>query len=102
MKFISPTSRDRLNELVGLLLLASGLALGLSLESYSPLDPSLNTASAALKPQNLLGYPGSYISDLAFQFFGLCAFLLPLFLLLLSWKWIRSEALEIAKSVGAA
>jgi len=101
MKLISPTGRGRLNELVGLLMLASAVALGLSLESYNPLDPSLNTASAALKPQNLLGYPGSYISDFAFQLLGLAAFLLPVLLLFLSWKWIRSESLEIARPIGA-
>ncbi len=102
MKFLSPTDQRRLNELVGLLLLSSAIALGLSLESYNPLDPSWNTASALLRPQNLLGYPGAYVADLAFQLLGLGAFVLPVFLLLLSWKWIRSESVPAPKPVGAA
>src|SRR5579884_4067812 len=101
MRFLSPTSRRRVNELVGLLLLLSGVALGLSLESYSPLDPSWNTAAPASRPENLLGYPGSYTADLAFQLLGLGAFLLPLLMLALSWKWIRSEPLDVSKLLGA-
>ena len=104
MKFISPTERRRLNELVGILLLLSGIALGLSLESYNPLDPSWNTATPSGQPQNLLGYPGAFLSDLALQLFGFGAFLFPLMLLGLGWKWIRSEALAQpnAKVIGAA
>jgi S-DNA-T family DNA segregation ATPase FtsK/SpoIIIE len=102
MRLVSPTDHKRLNELVGLLLLLSGIALGLSLESYSPLDPSWNTASDFHRPQNLLGYPGAFVADLAFQLFGLAAFLFPFLILLLSWKWIRSEAVDFAKPAGAA
>jgi len=102
MKIISPTDHHRLNELVGILLLVGAIALGLSLESYSPLDPSLNTAAPG-RPANLLAYPGSYVSDLIFQLFGVAAFLFPFLLLLLSWKWIRSEPLSSpgAKLIGA-
>ncbi|MBI3698272.1 MAG: DNA translocase FtsK 4TM domain-containing protein, partial [Acidobacteria bacterium] len=101
MRFLSPTGHRRLNEAVGLLLMLSGIALGLSLESYSPLDPSLNTASPAAQPQNLLGYPGAYVADLVFQLFGLAAFLLPVLILALSWKCVRSEAVPAVKPMGA-
>jgi S-DNA-T family DNA segregation ATPase FtsK/SpoIIIE len=93
MKLLSPTQYIRLNEIVGFLLLLMGLALLLSLVSYHTQDPSLNTASSA-RPLNLVGYPGSYLADLFFQFFGAAAFLFPLLTFLLSWKWIRSEELE--------
>jgi S-DNA-T family DNA segregation ATPase FtsK/SpoIIIE len=93
MKLLSPTQHVRLNEIVGFLLLLTGLALLLSLVSYHTQDPSLNTASAD-RPLNLVGYPGAYMADLFFQVFGAAAFLFPLLTFLLSWKWIRSEEME--------
>src|SRR4029077_6925842 len=93
MKLLSPTQHRRLNEIVGFLLLSLGLVLLLSLVSYHTQDPSLDTAAAS-RPLNLVGYPGSYLSDLFFQTFGAAAFLFPLLTFLLSWKWIRSEDLE--------
>ena len=93
MKLLSPTQHRRLNEIVGFLLLSLGLVMLLSLVSYHTQDPSLDTAAAA-RPLNLVGYPGSYLSDLFFQMFGAAAFLFPLLTFLLSWKWIRSEELQ--------
>jgi S-DNA-T family DNA segregation ATPase FtsK/SpoIIIE len=93
MKLLSPTQHQRLNEVAGFLLLSLGLVILLSLASYHAQDPSWDTA-AAQRPHNLIGYPGSYISDLLYQAFGAAAFLFPLLLFLLSWKWIRSEELE--------
>jgi S-DNA-T family DNA segregation ATPase FtsK/SpoIIIE len=93
MKLLSPTPHRRLNEITGFLLLAAGLVLLLSLISYHAFDPSLDTASSA-RPLNLVGYPGSYLSDLFFQMFGAAAFLFPLLTFLLAWRWIRSEEIE--------
>ncbi len=93
MKLLSPTPHRRLNEVTGLLLLSLGLVTLLSLVSYYAQDPSWDTASEA-HPLNLVGYPGSYLSDLLFQSFGAAAFLFPLMAFLLSWKWIRSEELQ--------
>jgi S-DNA-T family DNA segregation ATPase FtsK/SpoIIIE len=93
MKLLSPTQHRRLNEIIGFLLLSLGLVLLLSLVSYHTQDPSLDTAASS-RPLNLVGYPGSYLSDLFFQTFGAAAFLFPLLSFLLSWKWIRSEELE--------
>jgi S-DNA-T family DNA segregation ATPase FtsK/SpoIIIE len=103
MKLLSPTQHRRLNEVVGFLVLSLGLVMLLSLVSYHTQDPSWDTAAEA-QPLNLIGYPGAYASDLFFQAFGATAFLFPLLLFLLAWKWIHSEALEggIAKIVGAA
>src|ERR1035438_9280720 len=77
MKLLSPTPHRRLNELTGLLLLSLGLVTLLSLVSYYAQDPSWDTAAEA-RPLNLMGYPGSYLSDLLFQSFGAAAFLFPL------------------------
>ena len=102
MKLLSPTEHKRLNEVIGFVLLSLGLVMLLSLVSYHTQDPSWDTAAES-QPLNLVGYLGSYASDLLFQAFGATAFLFPLLVFLLSWKWIRSEGLEggIAKVVGA-
>jgi S-DNA-T family DNA segregation ATPase FtsK/SpoIIIE len=102
MKLLSPTQHKRLNEVIGFLLLSLGLVVLLSLVSYHTQDPSWDTAAES-QPLNLIGYPGSYASDLLFQSFGATAFLFPLLMFLLAWKWIRSEAMEsgIAKTIGA-
>src|SRR5581483_3916297 len=65
----------------------------LSLISYHTQDPSWNTATSA-RPLNLIGYPGSYVSDLLYQVFGLGAFVFPFFGFLLAWRWMRSEVIE--------
>jgi S-DNA-T family DNA segregation ATPase FtsK/SpoIIIE len=90
MKLLSPTPHKRINELTGLLLLSLGLVVLLSLASYRVQDPSLNTASAA-RPANLIGFPGAWLSDLLLQGFGIAAFLFPVLLFGLAWKWVRSE-----------
>ena len=44
-----------------------------------------------LATRNLIGRFGAHLSDLLLQAFGLGAFLLPLLVFALAWKWIRSE-----------
>jgi S-DNA-T family DNA segregation ATPase FtsK/SpoIIIE len=103
MKLLSPTPNKRLNEATGLLLLAVGLVLLLSLASYHVQDPSWDTAAES-RPLNLIGYPGSYLSDLLFQAFGAAALVFPLFCFALAWRWIRSKEIDsgAAKSLGVA
>ena len=93
MKLLSPTPQKRVNELIGLLLLSLGLVLLLSLASYHAQDSSLNTASA-FRPRNLIGYPGAWTSDLLLQGMGIGAFLFPLLLFVLAWKWVRSDEVQ--------
>ena len=93
MKVLSPTPQKRINELIGLLLLSLGLVLLLSLTSYHVQDPSLNTA-AATRPANLIGYPGAWFADLLLQGFGIGAFVFPILLFGLAWKWVRSDEVE--------
>jgi DNA segregation ATPase FtsK/SpoIIIE, S-DNA-T family len=102
MKLLSPTQHKRLNEVVGFLLLSLGLVMLLSLVSYHTQDPSWDTAAES-QPLNLIGYPGAYASDLLFQGFGATAFLFPLLMFLLAWKWIHTEAVEggMAKVIGS-
>jgi S-DNA-T family DNA segregation ATPase FtsK/SpoIIIE len=104
-KIFSPTKNRRLNELVGFLLCVSALLLFLALASYSPLDPSLNSASiltGSHAARNWIGILGAYLSDLVLQFWGIGSFLLPVFMAMLGMRWFRSRAVQtpIAKTLG--
>ncbi|MFZ0773318.1 MAG: DNA translocase FtsK [Candidatus Sulfotelmatobacter sp.] len=109
MRFLAsiftPTGNRRLNELIGFLLCVSALLLFLALASYSPLDPSLNSASVltgARAARNWIGVVGALISDLTLQFFGIGAFLLPIFPFMLGIRWFASRKIQspMAKSLG--
>ena len=102
MRLLVPTQHKRLNEATGLVLLSAGLFLWLSLVSYQAQDPSWNTSAGSVRPLNLTGYVGAYLSDLLLQIFGLAAFVFPVLSLLLGWKWLRSDDLEApaAKIIG--
>ena len=104
-KVFAPTRNRRLNELVGFLLCVSALLLFLALASYSPLDPSLNSASiltGSHAARNWIGIFGAYLSDLILQFWGVGSFLLPIFMGMLGVRWFRSRAVQtpVAKTLG--
>lgn len=63
------------HDIVGILLLAAALFLGLSLISFNPADPSFNSIGKALKVTNYCGYVGSFLADGLFQAFGVSAWL---------------------------
>src|SRR5450755_372605 len=105
-KIFAPTRNRRLNELVGFLLCVSALLLFLALASYSPLDPSLNSASiltGSHAARNWIGILGAYLSDIILQFWGVGSFLLPMFMFMLGMRWFRSRIVQapIAKTLGA-
>lgn len=85
-----PTWRERLARIgthlaraaLGLLLLLLAAALVAALVSYTPLDPSLNTATARA-PANLAGAAGALVADALLQAVGIAA-VLPA-LLLAGW-----------------
>jgi S-DNA-T family DNA segregation ATPase FtsK/SpoIIIE len=98
MKFFSrifnPTNNRRLNELLGFLLCVSALLLFLALASYSPLDPSLNSASTLTGShvaRNWIGLVGAYGADLLLQLLGVASFLLPVFAAGVGIRWFRSR-----------
>jgi S-DNA-T family DNA segregation ATPase FtsK/SpoIIIE len=66
----------------------------ISLISYHPLDPSLNTSTGSDKVANLTGRVGAMSADLLLQTFGVAAYAIPLLILLIGWKWIRSSPIE--------
>ncbi len=104
MRFLGPTPSRRLNEAAGFVYLVAGLLLALALASYHPLDPSWDTASAAVRPLNLIGRAGAVIADLCYQLFGLVAAVLPFLLWVLGWKWMRSEEISapVIRVAGSA
>ncbi len=100
-----PTGNRRLNELVGFLMCVSALLLFLALVSYSPLDPSWNSASGLTgshAARNWIGVVGAYTADAMLQFFGIGAFLLVIFPAMLGARWFRSMKVQspLAKSLG--
>ena len=100
-----PTGNRRLNELVGFLMCVSALLLFLALASYSPLDPSWNSASVLTgshAARNWIGVVGAYTADMLLQFFGVGAFLLVIFPAMLGARWFRSSQVQspLAKSLG--
>jgi DNA segregation ATPase FtsK/SpoIIIE, S-DNA-T family len=100
-----PTGNRRLNELIGFLMCVSALLLFLALASYSPLDPSWNSASVLTgshAARNWIGVVGAYTADMLLQFFGVGAFLLVVFPAMLGGRWFRSSPVQspLAKSLG--
>jgi S-DNA-T family DNA segregation ATPase FtsK/SpoIIIE len=100
-----PTGNRRLNELVGFLMCVSALLLFLALISYSPLDPSWNSASVLTgshAARNWIGVVGAFGADMLLQFFGVGAFLLVIIPVLLGIRWFRSMKVQapLAKSLG--
>ena len=100
-----PTGNRRLNELIGFLMCVSALLLFLALVSYSPLDPSWNSASVLTgshAARNWIGIVGAYTADAMLQFFGVGAFLLVIFPSMLGARWFRSAKVQspLAKTLG--
>ncbi len=88
---VTPTRNRRFNEMVGLVLLLAALLLLLALASYSPRDPSLDTAGAQ-GIHNWAGRIGASTSDILLQLEGAAAFTFPLLLGILGLCWLRSRA----------
>ena len=65
-----------MNLVLGVSLMAIGVLGLISIISYNALDKSLNTISDT-PPENILGIPGSYSSDIMVQFFGVLSIIVP-------------------------
>ena len=80
----------RLAEISGLILLFLGLALFVSLLSYSPEDPNFIFPDNT-EIKNFLGFRGSFVSDLFFQSVGLIAYLITLTFILTGINLLKSK-----------
>lgn len=83
------------HEIIGILLIAVGVFLFLSLVSYHPMDPSFfsYTSPKVKEIHNWTGIVGAYISGLLRQGFGYSSFLIPFVLIvfafsfIMRWEW---------------
>jgi DNA segregation ATPase FtsK/SpoIIIE, S-DNA-T family len=71
----------RLIEILGFVVLLLGILLLVSLISYSPNDPNF-IFSDTIEIKNLLGFRGSFVSDLFFQSIGLISYLVSITLII--------------------
>jgi S-DNA-T family DNA segregation ATPase FtsK/SpoIIIE len=77
-------------EIIGILLIAVGVFLFLSLVSYHPMDPSFfsYTSSKVKEIHNWMGIVGAYLSGLLFQGFGFPSFLISFVLVVFAFSFI--------------
>ena len=84
--------RRRMMELVGVGVAVAGVLLLMSIFTFSNADPSLNHATGT-PPNNLMGLPGAYVSDLLLQTFGLAIVLVPVALITWGVRMVRTHHL---------
>ena len=80
----------RLAEIFGVLISLTGGLLFLSLITYSPNDPNFIFPENT-KIENIMGFHGSFISDLFFQSVGLIAYLIPFTLIFTGINIFKSK-----------
>lgn len=81
-----------IRDFLGIATLAFSLFAIVSLVTYSPADPSMNTSfSSQAAVTNSGGLVGAYISDGLAQLFGSGAFFFPLITLIMGWALIRGK-----------
>ncbi|MBD1150174.1 DNA translocase FtsK 4TM domain-containing protein [Pelagibacterales bacterium SAG-MED29] len=68
--------KKRTFELLGIILILTGIALAISFATYAPEDPSLIYGDSDIEIKNFFGIYGSSIADFLLQSFGLASFLL--------------------------
>jgi DNA segregation ATPase FtsK/SpoIIIE, S-DNA-T family len=99
VRLLTPTENRRFNELIGFLGITLAVLMALALLSYSPRDASLNVSAQPLRArpvQNWVGPAGAYTADFVFQALGYAAFLLPMGIFALGFRWFRSRPIESA------
>ncbi|MFN7262415.1 MAG: DNA translocase FtsK 4TM domain-containing protein, partial [Pseudobdellovibrionaceae bacterium] len=82
-------------DVFGILFLSLGVFVGLSLISFNPIDPSLNSIGSGMTVTNYCGYVGSFLSDLLFQLFGLSSWLIVVGLFRLGVSAFQGEAISV-------
>ena len=92
--FLAELSR-RTAQVSGILLGTLAAFVLLSLISFSPTDPSLNTASLN-SPQNWMGAAGAITADLGMQSLGFVSYLIPLFLFAWAWSCLFGQVFKRA------
>ena len=92
-------SEDYSREVVFAFLLSTSVFIYLSLISFSPLDPSISSYSSPPRvPSNWGGYLGSHIAGFLIYCLGICSFILPIPLPLMSFAYLKRKPLAFASS----
>lgn len=100
--------KERLkHEVIGILLIAIGVSILLSLVSYDPTDPSLffYTSKKISEINNWMGIVGSYTAGFLFEGFGFASFFIPFVLIVFAvsfifhWEW-KYYLIKIAGWIG--
>ncbi len=81
-------------EISGLVWMAAGLFLLLSLVSFNNNDPSFNNNLDPTQISNFCGKVGAYVSDLFYQVIGLPAMMIPFACLLFAWRLLKFRDLH--------
>jgi S-DNA-T family DNA segregation ATPase FtsK/SpoIIIE len=81
-------------EISGLVWMAAGLFLLLSLVSFNNNDPSFNNNLNPEQISNFCGRVGAYVSDLFYQVIGLPAMMIPFACLLFAWRLLKFRDLH--------
>lgn len=82
-------------DIVATILTGMAIFIGLSLYSFNPLDPSLNSIGQSIKVTNYCGVVGSFLSDLLFQGFGLGSWFIVLTLLSAAISVFRGKEFNV-------
>ncbi len=80
----------RLIEIFGICVSAIGILLLIALISYSPEDPNFIFPENT-EIRNILGFQGSWISDLILQSIGFIAYLIPITLIFTGFNILRKK-----------
>ncbi|MFM6926856.1 MAG: DNA translocase FtsK [Bdellovibrio sp.] len=82
-------------DVIAITFLGLGLFLALSLISYSPQDPSLNSIGQGLKALNYCGIVGGFLADAVYQMFGLAAWVMVGSLVKMAYASFKGESLNL-------
>ncbi|MBI2213753.1 MAG: DNA translocase FtsK [Acidobacteria bacterium] len=82
------------SEVLGIVILATGVILAISLVTYSPTDSSAFFTSTSTEIDNGIGYYGATLAWILVGFFGFASLLLPAALLLLGWSRFWGKDVE--------
>src|SRR5947209_14512618 len=98
MQLLEFARSRRGGELIGLVVLATGIMLGLALVTYHTDDSSAFHTSTNTVIANAIGYYGATIAWLFVSFFGFASLLFPSALVVIGWKRVRAHDLEYAQT----
>ena len=91
--------RTAIRLLSGGLVAAAGIALGIAVLSYSPRDPSFNTATARVAG-NALGDVGAHLADVLLQLAGWPMLLLVPAIVIAGWRVATEAAVPVLRMAG--